>query len=72
MTDKNMQLKAIRKLLKRKKYVTCDRCGTKSRSSAGFISHKLYIYINRVGARKLGHLYSRVCGISGGGKKTSE
>jgi hypothetical protein len=25
--------------------------------------------INRRGARKLGQLYSRVCGISGGGKK---
>jgi hypothetical protein len=32
-----------------------------------FASDKLHI--NRRGARKLGQLYSRVCGISGGGKK---
>jgi hypothetical protein len=30
----------IRKLLKRKKYVTCDRCGCKRKSAVGFISHR--------------------------------
>jgi hypothetical protein len=30
------------------------------------------LHINRRGARELGQLYSRVCGISGGGKKISE
>jgi hypothetical protein len=30
------------------------------------------LHVNRRGARELGQLYSRVCGISGGGKKMSE